>query len=652
MNKLLSLIIGARNDTFMGDFQWRLRTTLNFIADSLEKIGRLDDVEVVVCDWGSEVPLQQVLDLTAAARQMTRFVIVPPDRAETLQKDSPFPIPIVQNIVIRRSQGTYIAQTDSDVLFTPLAIERLLMVLDRRLDIGVDPDKALLVASRKHVAFELGLCGPSQAEIEEYLNLYGAMVPVDNLTPGIGTPSALALMHRSLWDDLGGYDERLIYWGWMEIDLYLRVNQKHPWRDLANVGVVLYHMEHYPNNDRSAQTRKFNPVETPGNYRVNDRSWGYAEETFRIGKSDKVPDSDSIDGGSVRWRRNQLGQLCAEQIQLLLCDEEIAWRVGQIDKRLKPNEPERDGYFAGQQGWGYREALAWYAQQMNPLRYLEIGIGASDACFQVGAQYPPVSICGIWVRNPETGHWPFKIPNDLGDRLMKVGHRGYVRHIYALDSRNIATTLENNLDEGGYDLIFVHPWLHATFTSKYLPWLARIIRPGGAIILPCHHPAQIAGQLRECAVQNQLLFFQGYQTLLIIKAEGMLKKVSPDTEGRFHQKRLQNLESYERYRDHRPDIRLAGKIDSGQNHYYEALDHYIQKDYARALEHFKRAVFLQPHCDEYRKTLAKIYLTIFNDPMSALIQYYHARRICPADETTLLMSDRIWNSLENPAVKS
>ena len=140
-NIALSLIIGARNDAFMGNFQWRLSTTLNFIASSLLEIGRLDDVEVVVCDWGSQVPLHQVLQLSPAACKITHFVIVPPDMAEKKQKDSIFPIPIVQNVAIRRCRGDYIAQTDSDVIFLPLAMERLLMIIDRCLDIGIaQPD--------------------------------------------------------------------------------------------------------------------------------------------------------------------------------------------------------------------------------------------------------------------------------------------------------------------------------------------------------------------------------------------------------------------------------------------------------------------------------------------------------------------------------
>jgi predicted benzoate:H+ symporter BenE len=99
---LLSLIIGARNDSYMGDLKWRLNTCLYYLADSLETIGRSNDVEVVVCDWGSPAALHGELDLSQAACSLTRFIVVAPEFAAMAQLDSPFPIPIVQNVAIQR----------------------------------------------------------------------------------------------------------------------------------------------------------------------------------------------------------------------------------------------------------------------------------------------------------------------------------------------------------------------------------------------------------------------------------------------------------------------------------------------------------------------------------------------------------------------
>jgi hypothetical protein len=52
---------------------------------------RAQDVEVLVADWGSDVPLRDVLRLTPAAAGLVSFILIPPELARPLQQDSPFP---------------------------------------------------------------------------------------------------------------------------------------------------------------------------------------------------------------------------------------------------------------------------------------------------------------------------------------------------------------------------------------------------------------------------------------------------------------------------------------------------------------------------------------------------------------------------------
>lgn len=643
----LSLIIGARNDAFTGNFQWRLGTTLNFIATSLQKIGRLSDVEVVVCDWGSQVPLHQVLQLSSPARQITHFVIVPPDLAAEKQKDSIFPIPIVQNVAIRRCRGTYIAQTDSDVIFTPLAMERLLMILDRRLDIGIDPDQALLVASRKHIPFEFCLCEPSHAEVEEYLHLYGAMLPCEPLIPGIGTPSALALMHRRLWEELGGYDERYIYWGYMEIDLYIRVNQRYPWQDGANAGVILYHLEHYPNNDRTNQTRKYNRPATPDSFQVNGHAWGLAEKRLEICKAQKAADETIANKGSCARRLRLFSKMYLEQISTMLNDDALCWHVRQIDNFIMPSNAKPRYHPIEAYEWGYREALVWYAQQLNPLGYLEIGLGYSAACLFVAAQFPPVSIYGLWVRPPGTRQWAQQLPNQMSEMLNKSGHRGYLRHMYALDQAQVSRLLKENLKARQHDLIFVHPRVQSVVTTHQLPELVHNLSDGGAIVWPCADPKQLLKRLSMQTIAKELVLLPGHEVLLILKAAKFLKPSPPAFSALFHdtQSNRHALKDLAQIQDVMQP--RTGKPLSARYHYAQALKYYEQKDAVKALACFKQAVYLQPHLDEYRKCLGQLYITVLHDPLNALIQFFHACRISPDDPEPRRIYDHILSVLEN-----
>jgi hypothetical protein len=289
---LLTLLIGARNDGYMGNFAWRLETCLNFLGENLAAIGRLHDVEVLICDWNSPSPVHEILALRTAIASITSYIIVPSGIAVPLQKDSSFPIPIVQNIAIRRARGTFIGQTDSDILYTKDALRHLFEVLDGKSEIDVAPAKSLLVASRRQVPWELASAAPTVEEIALHLNRSSNDVPLEKLIPGFATPSAFAILHRDVWAACRGYDETLVNWGWMEIDLYLRLMQRHPWRDLASLGVVLFHLEHYPNNNRQGTPRKMNPMAITTRFDTAMEDWGHPNlnlETVRAEPRAAIP---------------------------------------------------------------------------------------------------------------------------------------------------------------------------------------------------------------------------------------------------------------------------------------------------------------------------------------------------------------------------
>ena len=104
---LLSFVIAGRNDGFMGDFNWRLSTSINIMARGAAKIGRLQDIEVIIADWNSQVPLHKVLELVPEARAITRFLCVPDEVAISAQGDTEFDACTALNLGIRRARGEF-----------------------------------------------------------------------------------------------------------------------------------------------------------------------------------------------------------------------------------------------------------------------------------------------------------------------------------------------------------------------------------------------------------------------------------------------------------------------------------------------------------------------------------------------------------------
>src|SRR6185503_10669251 len=112
----LSLILCSRNDEYMGNSRWRLETALNSLGHRLRALGYARDVEVLVADWGSDVPLSDVLTLEPAAAEVVTFITVPPDVARAREGDSPFPEVLALNAAARRARGEYIGRIDQDTI--------------------------------------------------------------------------------------------------------------------------------------------------------------------------------------------------------------------------------------------------------------------------------------------------------------------------------------------------------------------------------------------------------------------------------------------------------------------------------------------------------------------------------------------------------
>lgn len=285
---LLTILIPARNDNFMENFRYRLETTLNFAAKNAHELGLENEIEVLVTDWGSEVPLWQVLALTPQAKKITRFIIVPPAVAVATQADSEFPIVLAQNAAIRRARGEFIMQTDSDVLITKDYLTRMFHVL--RLPAGADGDvkKLFIYAQRRHIPWSVVSKSPSAEELESYAVTHHNEMVIDSNPDFPWCATGMMGMHRDLWAECTGYDETLIHWGWMEIDLGLRLTTRYSYLNLTNAAAMtIYHMEHYKGSDGSTSsgrvvTRKMNPNIKNNHYAPNADSWGLAAYQLEI----------------------------------------------------------------------------------------------------------------------------------------------------------------------------------------------------------------------------------------------------------------------------------------------------------------------------------------------------------------------------------
>lgn len=282
---VLSLILCSRNDQYMGNSRWRLQTALDHVAKNVDELGRLEDVEVLVADWGSEIPLQEVLHLGPAAARIVSFLAIPPALARELQQDSPFPEVIALNAAARRANGKYIGRIDQDTLAGKRFLQTFFELCEGRRQLDAPLASALLFSGHRDIPYRLAVRCPPAWVFEEFIERRGSSLPVegiDTASPFYLKAVGIWLLHRRLWHECGGYDERMIYMNGMEANMMHRLMKKYPMLDLGRmIEYDFYHLEHYhPWAPRRTSThRKVNPhlpFWSPEQMNPNGEGWGLA----------------------------------------------------------------------------------------------------------------------------------------------------------------------------------------------------------------------------------------------------------------------------------------------------------------------------------------------------------------------------------------
>jgi hypothetical protein len=288
----LSLILCSRNDNYMGNSRWRLQTTLNYVAGHVESLGRDKDVELLVADWGSEFPLQEVLQLTPSAAKITSFVLIPSDIARPLQKDSPFAEVLALNAAARRARGTYVGRIDQDTLVGRRFLEVFFELHEGRRKLEVPLDRALLFSNVRMVPYRFAVRSPSLWAVRGFVAKFGRRMKIEIASrhPFYWYSVGIWLVSRDIWRSCGGYDEEMLYMNGMEINMILRLLPKYP---MVNLGEMtdcdFYHLEHYhPFVPRmSSIYRKVNR-EWRLDFNPNGADWGLAKHSLTIEPSRSI----------------------------------------------------------------------------------------------------------------------------------------------------------------------------------------------------------------------------------------------------------------------------------------------------------------------------------------------------------------------------
>ncbi len=286
---LLSLVICSRNDNYSGNSLYRLQTSLNYLAFQVTSLSRGSDVEIIVTDWGSQVPLRKVLKLTQEAARITSFLEVPPDLAKDKQQDSPFAEVVANNAAIRRARGMYIGRIDQDTLVGRRFLSNFFKQVAGRPHSSTTLDSAFLFVGRRQVPLGFVRQSPSLDLVVSYIESFRSILPYDGIAkrPWFDAGVGVVLMHRDLWHKCRGYDESLLYWGFMETDLGLRIGRRYSMINAAPMLTRdLFHLSHTTQRFKLTN-RKKNARISPQTFAPNDQNWGLMQ--YKLERCSAIP---------------------------------------------------------------------------------------------------------------------------------------------------------------------------------------------------------------------------------------------------------------------------------------------------------------------------------------------------------------------------
>ncbi|MFZ5807176.1 MAG: glycosyltransferase family A protein [Verrucomicrobiota bacterium] len=492
----------------MGNYLYRLKTCLNFLATSAADLKRLDDVEVMMTDWGSEIPLRDALELSPEAAQMTTFVEVSEEAAKKVYPEGAFYPSGAYNASIRRATGKFIMLTDSDCMIPPQGMETLMRILSGEIPFLTPLSETFFYIRRYQIPWENAQRQPSVQDWRRYIQFHAGALRKELSEGGmLGGYAAAQLMHRDRWHETRAYDENLKGWGWCDNEIMIRMNQKYPWVDLISHGIYGLHMEHWSRNSRKDTSRKnINPMQIHYKMEVNDAHWGLANHDFPMRKATPAAITQEHDFQPLKG-----SCFDREQFQKELYTKDTLVMIAWILKQENVSPEEREAVLA----------LATFCVKEYPRNMLYVGELLKYSIATVFQTCPGIEsyFLAPWkegITNAESFN-----PDKFSEFLGHVKYCGYGRFLTVPWDR-----MDDSLDaalgtSSNAELIFLHrPTLAQNFEEVFPKLLSRLA-PGGVMIVFEHETKDAAFCSKHTATLKtpcSLLTFSSERVSMIAKA--------------------------------------------------------------------------------------------------------------------------------------
>ena len=362
-SKLLSFCFAGKNDNYGGRFVQRLANSINYLARNASKLGKLDQIEVVISDWGSITPLSEVLPLSEQGANISRFFHVPIEIAQHYShKKTEFHGAMSINVALRRACGNYIICGSADILITEYSLSQLLKLISGELSTFFNTDNSCMGIRRKFIpnTFEDDDITNKFRRLERFIELADIHQAVISF-PGLFSGYGLLLLTRDMILNMRGTNERYNGWGGTDIELGLMFNSQHPLVDLSCLDIYVYDFQH-ETSQLQRRERNINII-SEVKTKINDKNWGLNNvelpETQVQLKKDQNPNvtSSEIQVTPIYENKHSSNAYSEEWVQLLNSKfyQECFLDLSSLLPEIK----------------SYHYPLAWFAKTQKCFKYFE-----------------------------------------------------------------------------------------------------------------------------------------------------------------------------------------------------------------------------------------------------------------------------------------
>jgi hypothetical protein len=467
---LISFVICGRNDNYLGDFKYRLTTTINYLCRNVRKIGRLKDIEVIIVDWNSEIPLAQEICIAKEINEACKFVYVPPVIAsEYNPNNGPFNNSVALNVGIARADGEFILLMPADILFSVTSLNNLFLLLDKKSNTIFDLNKTMMDIGRKLIPWQIVKKKPCLFEWDRYLQLHNRYLNYSNSFPGLSSGMGAILMHNFLWKETQGLNENLKGWGWIEIELSLRINQFYPSIDLSCFGIIVYDMQQRP--EERDTTKHHNPHVVSFFIKAGNPDWGLKYYKLEIQRAfcKQSVENELTNGKSKiihKNKKNILSYLANNSI-----DEYILNNLSLIRFIKLKNE------------WACLYPLFWYTKNYLPKKYLEFGIRKGYTSALIAFINHSVEIYGIdeWDSNEKNKY--NRSPAFTSSLLERNNFQGFAQFVTGDKYTAFVRLKQSFIGPISFDLILFRVDMFGNKSIDQLKEIMNFLEDNGALVV-------------------------------------------------------------------------------------------------------------------------------------------------------------------------